>query len=495
MRSYALGLVAASIAAPALAASPPIWSGFAANAQHTAPAPVAGHPLRKILWHTPVDLDPQYSGNALLIHYASPMIAGSGLLLVPVKTTATGGFELTALDTKTGSQKWALASDYVVPPATWTPPFPAAISPSNNAFIAAAGATILRRDKLDSATAQAQRLAFYGLDIFTAHEAAMTRDVMIDTPLTAGPDGTIYFGFVVTAKNPANLKSGIARLAPDGTGTWVGATAAAGDSSITQVVMNCAPALSADGTTLYIAVSNASAGYLLGLDTTTLATKYEIALTDPSSGQPAWIPDISSASPTIGPDGDVYYGVLENPFPSHNNRGWLLHYDATLATAKTPGSFGWDDTASIVPASLVTHYKAKGAYLLMTKYNNYEGIGTGDGENKIAILDPAATQQDEYSQTSVTVMKEAETILGPTPAPGGGVYEWCINSAAVDAFTGAVFAASEDGNLYRWDLARNKLTQHQSLTAPTDQGYTPNLVGPNGTVYAVNNATLFAIGK
>ena len=32
-------------------------------------------------------------------------------------------------------------------------------------------------------------------------------------------------------------------------------------------------------------------------------------------------------------------------------------------------------------------------YLLMTKYNNYN-IAAGDGQNKIAILDPNATQID-----------------------------------------------------------------------------------------------------
>ncbi len=51
--------------------------------------------------------------------------------------------------------------------------------------------------------------------------------------------------------------------------------------------------------------------------------------------------------------GDVYYGVIESSFGDHNGRGWLLHYSADLTTVKTPGSFGWDDTASIVPASMV----------------------------------------------------------------------------------------------------------------------------------------------
>src|SRR6185369_13355183 len=97
-----------------------------------------------------------------------------------------------------------------------------------------------------------------------------------------------------------------------------------------------------------------------------------------------WVYDLSTASPTVGPDGEVYYGVLETPYPSNNDRGWMLHFDATLTTPLTPGGFGWDDTASTFASSAVPQYTGASSYLLMTKYNNYAGIGTGNGENKVA---------------------------------------------------------------------------------------------------------------
>ena len=51
----------------------------------------------------------------------------------------------------------------------------------------------------------------------------------------------------------------------------------------------------------------------------------------------------------VGPDGDVYFGVVSGTAPAyHNGRGWLLHFNATLTHEKIPGSFGWDDTASVV---------------------------------------------------------------------------------------------------------------------------------------------------
>ena len=38
---------------------------------------VASQPLGSILWQAPVDLQPQYNGGDLLIHYGSPLLHGS----------------------------------------------------------------------------------------------------------------------------------------------------------------------------------------------------------------------------------------------------------------------------------------------------------------------------------------------------------------------------------------------------------------------------------
>ena len=43
-----------------------------------------------------------------------------------------------------------------------------------------------------------------------------------------------------------------------------------------------------------------------------------------------------TASPTVGPDGDVYFGVLENPLRSTHERGWLLHFDADADARRRP---------------------------------------------------------------------------------------------------------------------------------------------------------------
>ena len=136
------------------------------------------------------------------------------------------------------------------------------------------------------------------------------------------------------------MRSGIARVGADGKGSWIAAATAAGDAAITEIQTNCAPAVSHDGKTIYIAVSNGPNnfnGYLLGLDAATLKPKYKARLKEPSNGKDAVLTDDSSASPTVGPDGDVYFGVRSGTPPDfHNGRGWLLHFNAALTQEKTP---------------------------------------------------------------------------------------------------------------------------------------------------------------
>lgn len=472
----------------------PAWFGYARDAHHSAQSPVGPQPLMRIHWSVPVDLNPQYHGGELLIHYGSPVITPSNTVIVPVKTGATDGFRVEAHNGANGALLWQAASDYTLPQHNWTPSFNPAMTPHNRVYFPGSGGKLFYRDTPDSAQGTIQTSVFYGLGNYSAAKSTYDAAVRIDTPITIDSQGNVYFGFTVSGATPLGLISGLARVGADGTDTFVAASAAAGDASITQVAMNCAPALSSDMHTLYVAVSDGRIGYLLALDSTTLATKNKARLFDPSSGQLAYVSNDSTASPTAGPDGDVYYGVLEPNIGTHNDRGWLLHFDSTLGQTKVPGSFGWDDTASIVPAGAVPSYQGSSAYLLATKYNNYAGIGTGDGLNKIAILDPNATESDPV--TGNPVMKEVLTILGQTPNPGlGGVREWCINTAAVDPAAKSVYANSEDGFLYRWDLTTNTFPERVQLTSGIGEAYTSTVLGPDGQIYAVNDAVLFAIGQ
>lgn len=503
--------LAVMVISPCLAAAQSLtipWNGYAHDPQHTATSATAAQSLKSIHWQTPVDLNPPGGGSgALFVHYGSPVITAANTVIVPVGNGGAG-FQLNAFNGATGAAVYSLSSDYSLPGHDWTPPYGPALALGTRLFYAGAGGTIYYRDLPNAAkgpnglAGATGQFAFYGMSVYNANKSGFNSTVQISTPLTADRSGNIYFGFTVTGTSPlTGLKSGVARVSFTGTGTWVSATALSGDS---QIALNCAPALSNTQTTVYIATSNGNefdTGHLASINAANLSPIASVALYDPRNpgSVAATVSTDSTASPLVGPDGDVYYGVLESPCcSSHNDRGWLLHFNAALTQTKTPGSFGWDDTASVVPASAVPSYSGSSSYLLLTKYNNYAGVG-GDGINKVAILDPAATQQDEYSSTPVTVMKEVIAVAGVT-ADGqhGGlpaVREWCINTAAVDPYTKSALINSEDGTVYRWDFTTNTLLQSVSLTSGRGEAYTPTVIGPDGTVFAVNDAILFAVGK
>jgi hypothetical protein len=480
----------------------PAWWGFGRDAQHSANGAVATQDLNRIAWSTPLDLAPQYqSGGALLIHYGSPVVTSMNTVIVPVKTGAAGGFRVEARSGANGGLIWSAASDYLLPGHNWVPSYNLALSAGNRLYAPGAGGKLLVRDNADAATGSVTTAVFYGAAAYAANPAAFDSTVIINTPITVDAGGNVFFGFIATGPNPAGLASGIARISAAGVGSWASAATLAGDTAIAKVATNCAPALSPDLATLYVAVNRAAgagvaqSGYLLAVDSTTLALKGKVSLRDPGTGGLARVSDDSTASPTVGPDGEVFYGVLEGSFGTHNGRGWLLHFDATLTLARAPGGFGWDDTASIVPKAMVAAYTGASAYLLMVKYNNYEGVGTGNGVNRIAVIDPGAAEADPIS--GVSIMKEVLAIAGPTFETGStvAVKEWCINTAAVDPLTKSILVNSEDGFLYRWSLASNSFTQRIRLTSGIAESYTPTAIGADGAVYAVNNAVLFSIAK
>jgi hypothetical protein len=491
-----LPAIAMLLAAPRARAA---WSMHGGNAQHTALSSVPSQPLESIHWQMPVDLNPQYSGSVLYIHYGSPLVTEGNTVIVPVKVGVADTFRVEARRGSDGLPLWELPTDYQLPPYGWVPSMTPTLARAGRVYVPGAGGTLLWTSALDAAGPHtATRVAFYGDAAYAANPAAFDASLRICTPLTADAQGTIYFGVVAVTGNPLGIGSGIAAVDASGVGRFVSVATASGGLA-TQVGTNCAPALSRDEQTLYIACrgSSSAPAYLLALSTSTLGTEHARLLIDPVTSAPANVSSNGTASPMVAPDDRIYYGVLESPFGSNAVRGWMLQFDPNLNPSGVPGAFGWDHTPSLVPREAAPGYAGTAPYLIMTKYNFYAGTG-GNGENRIAVLDPFATQVDSY--TGGIVMKEVATILGATPDPDAGpsypnaVKEWCINTAAVDPFKHSVLAGAEDGKLYRWDLVTNTFSEQIVLTPGLGEAYTPTVVGPDGQVFAINNATLFAVG-
>jgi hypothetical protein len=481
---------------------------FAGNAQHTANFGPVAQDLNAIHWSTSIDLN----NTGGFAHYGAPLITSANTVLVPVKT-ASDGFQINAFNGAGGTAKYTLTTDYILPSHNWIPtyqPVLAARPLGLRLYYPGAGGTVYYIDNPDSGTpgAPVHQVFYTSLVNYQANAAAFNSSVFVNTPLTADSNGNVFFGFRVQGTAPSPLsttQSGFARIDPSGIATYVLAGTAANDAAISSDSQNCAPALSNDESTLYVVVKSGNTdyyAYLLGLDAITLARKYRVFLKDPRNGNAnnAGILDDSTGSATVAPDNDVYLGIFGNPY--NGTRGFLLRFSGDLAVEKTPGGFGWDYTAAIVPKEMAPSYAGSSPYLIFAKYNNYANVGidSGDGVNRIALLDPNSTEVESHaSSNGMLVMREVLTVAGPTPDAANftipdAVREWCINTAAVNPATGSIFTPSEDGHIYRWNLATNSLSQVVPLTQGIGEPYVPTVIGPDGVVYTLNGGTLFALG-
>jgi hypothetical protein len=453
------------------------WSGFAHTPQHDGISTVPSQPLNRIKWSTPV-----VNGVPVgFTHFSGPLVTRSNTVIFPMNLTNDGyNYKIEALTTAAGKTNWEQPTDYIG--LSGAPVVGLALTPKNRLYFAGIGGTVFYCDSPD-ATARPSftRTAFYGLTNYTAYPKTYDSNVFICTPMTVDRYGDIFFGYRIIASTPLGAQGGLARIDYTGKGSWISASNAIGVSNSCQPVLNSAPALSVDQKTVYMAFvsTELEPAYLIALDSRTLAPTGSARLIDPVTGVSPNEVYSPTSSPTVGPDGDVYFGMLG----SANSEGWLLHFDSTLSISKIPGGFGWDTTDAIVDASLVPSYSGNSKYLLAAKYNIYDSK-----RYSMALLDP---QQGVVSSNNfVTVMAMVLSVQSPNGL------EWCVNSPAVDPFSKCVLMNNEDGNLYRWDLIQNQLTESISLTAAQSiEAYTPTVVGVDGTVYAINHGYLFAVGQ
>ncbi|HWD38645.1 MAG TPA: hypothetical protein VG944_07335 [Fimbriimonas sp.] len=504
--------IAVSLGLPQIGAAQG-WMSYGGNSQHTAMHAAASSVMQKILWSAPLDDQRSYYGSEVLIHYASPVITPSNTVVHSYRFTTPGpkydNWRVIGRSGVSGRQIWALATDYSAPLVDpgggnsndWTSVYPLCLTGSNTVAAGAGGGTVLFRTSGDAVSSPVKRVSFYSAyDDYTQNPSSFA-NIKICTPLTGDSKGNVYFGYMVNGSVPGSVSAalgsgGVARVGSNGKVLFKNMSELAVDAS--RPALNSAPALSNDGKSLYVGVVGGSLHYLVKLDTTTFLKQASAPVMDPQANQGAGLIDQSSAAPMVGPDGHVFCGVFGYNY--RESHGWLLQFDANLNPKNSKGqtwpagAFGWDDTPSIVPANIVASYRGKATYLLLCKYNNYS-LGSGDGKNRVAVLDPTSNSVTRDRQSGIPVMNEVITVLGPTPnVEEGGVCEWCINSAAIDVAKKSALINSEDGHCYRWNFTTNKLQEAVSLAPATGEAYTSTAIGPNGSGYFINNSILFAIG-
>ncbi|MSR37940.1 MAG: hypothetical protein EXS02_03780 [Planctomycetes bacterium] len=116
-----IGQVALPVTPVAIAPKFVGWPMYGCNPQHSAQSPYVTQTMNQVLWQTPVDLAPQYSGTLLLTHYGSPLATAGGTLIVTVKTGASSGFQLEGRNIKNGDLIWTQPTGWTAPPHNWFP--------------------------------------------------------------------------------------------------------------------------------------------------------------------------------------------------------------------------------------------------------------------------------------------------------------------------------------------------------------------------------------
>jgi hypothetical protein len=539
------------------------WPQWGQNPQHTGFLPVPGQsPQAKLsdeIFDPFTSQEQAESSGALLMHYQVPLVNGNNVFMMfktgtynPCVPPGSGQpfpcgpndwntevWNETDLQWQNGQlvPVWNFSTDWTPVPndytlGGWEPLFQPVLA-STYIYVPGAGGTIYQLDQTTGVVLQ--QINPFG----TAEDPTK----FVAGGLTADTQGNIYYNVMQLVLSwPWNsdvVNSWIVKVATDNSTTIVtytsllpnAPTTCLGTFSTTQLpwppsptavppsipcgsqrpALNVAPAISADGSTLYT-VSRAHfrgrASYLLALNTADLTLQWStstLAILDdgcnillPMDGQPdgcsiygatgldptqntqgaGIVSDQASASPMVAPDASILLGVND----AYNyGRGHLLKFSPT-GTYQANYSFGWDTTPAIFPNN--------GTYSVILKDNHYNnGSYCTDptwcpkappGPYYITQLDSNLIPQWQFKDTT--------TNHGH---PNG--YEWCANAAAVDA-NGVIYADNEDGYLYaipQGGASAQKLFLDRSISA----GYTPSSIGGDGTIYSENGGHFIAIGN
>lgn len=462
------------------------WTQIGQNAQHTGIVPFGTLPTSQA--QEVADLGSPEPGQGLV--YGSPLYTKYGTIIVPVDMD--GQFVIEAFSNFPGGMPqllWSYASNYTAPTDAQPTVFQPVLGPTGKLYFPGNAGSIQVIENPDRMAAKVTPKAyyFYGRDKFNADPSAYRASVTVDTPLSVDRKGNVYFGVMSSGadNNPAKIASSLVRLSVGGKGTYKAA----------NVVMGRAPALSNDEKFIYVPTQSDGASTLSRFHAAGLKAAGSVELRDPSTNANIVFGTSDIASPTVGPDGDVYMPVEADSASQNAGNGWVLHFSSNLKKTKLAGAFNSDVTVSIVPSSMVSTYHGKSSYFILSK------LGTLSDNNldEIALFDPSASTAGPAD--NVQVMKIITSL--PNVA-------WLSTSMAVDPSSNSIYVmgyqpeVGTDSNnqeighiaLFKWNVSSAKelpvyvfLTDSSNLNA--DQS--PVTAGPNGEIFAITDGLLYGV--
>lgn len=547
---------------PAVAQSSAAWPQWGQNPQHTGFLPVVGQALQAKLsdqvFDPFVSQEIAESGGPLLMHYQVPLVNGNSVYMMFKTGTYnscdppgsgnpfpcgpndwnTEIWNETELQWQNGQlvPVWNFASDWTPVPndytlGGWEPLFQPVLA-STYIYVPGAGGTIYQLDQATGAVLQQ-------INPFGTSEDP-TKFVV--GGLTADTQGNIYYNVmqvvlawpwdsdvvnswvVKVATNGSASLATYTSLLPNAPAVCVGvfsknslpwppgANAVPGNlkCGTQRPALNLAPAISADGSTLYTVGRGHFWGrdsYLLALNTADLSLQWVSSLQGlfddgcnvllPPDGQPdgcsvygatgldptqntlgaGIVSDQASASPTVAPDGSILFGVNDG---FDYGRGHLVKFNAN-GIYQASYNFGWDSTPAIYPNN--------GTYSIVLKDNHYNN---GSYCNNPTYCPKAPAGPYYITQLDSNLNIEWQ-FKDPSVTKGhANGYEWCANALAIDV-NGVAYGDNEDGNLYA--IQQRGSSHSIFLQQSLDAGYTPTSIGGDGTIYTENGGHFIAIGN
>src|SRR5580704_17836819 len=466
------------------------------------------------------------------------------------------------------AQAWSFDSDWVPEPnATnydlgfnglggWEPVFHP-VDANNFIYVPGAGGTVWKVNKTTGVSAS-------HINPFQGNANVIVANTYVAGPLTADANGNIYYNVIQLNANgnPWNqndvVNGWLVKIASDDTSTVAtfaslvpGAPVGSADTcpesfyfqtspppfpwppSPTAVPptgpcgsqrpgINVAPAISADGSTLYT-VSRGDydnfVSYYVAVNTADLTPKWQASLqnrlndgcgvllpiaasgvtteansctfgttvgVDPTTNAfgSGYVIDQASSSPTVLPDGSIVFGALDN---YNFSRGHLFRFDSQGNYVGAFG-FGWDSTPGI--------YMHGGTFSVVIKDNHYSSTAYCNADNPVCTATSPGPFYITQLDSKFNVEWSFQSTTMDSDNPNG--YEWCINMPAID-MDGNVYVNSEDGNAYELPQGNSGVfttpTGKIFLNSAIGAAYTPISVGPDGTIYTQNNGQLFVIGN
>lgn len=192
------------------------------------------------------------------------------------------------------------------------------------------------------------------------------------------------------------------------------------------------------------------------------------------------VTDDSTSSPTVAPDGSVFYGGNSQ---YNCYRGHLFHFSPAGEFVGSYGN-GWDQTPAI--------YTHNGTYSVLLKENHYPAPNCKVDYYITQLNSQLKPEWKFKSRNQLSCKREDDgTLSCKKDHPNG--FEWCVNAVAIDK-DGLIYANSEDGNLYVIGQG-GKLKNKLFLKLAVGAAYTPMTLGPDGKIYAQNAGHLFVVGN